>query len=239
MSERRPGVPRLRHGVGVGVGHFCAEGTVHGPIVSRSHASWTQNFGKKRTQKLWHTAGWESRAGDTRRCACYGYAVAEKILLRACMPHAHRGGGPVFLTQLSSTDDCSCPLAPRRCWTLSLSHTAMMMPFNCSYTNKNENGVCISQRVCSSSQRQPSSPVYNGCRESGTMAKVSGGLRANSIAPSTTNHGCNFAPMPLLPTMVCKRGAICTPFTNHGCTRGAKGCNLHPFYKPWFVKGCQ
>jgi hypothetical protein len=48
MSERRPGVPRLRHGVGVGVGHFCAEGTVHGPIVSRSHASWTQNFGKKK-----------------------------------------------------------------------------------------------------------------------------------------------------------------------------------------------
>ena len=34
MSERRPGVPRLRHGVGVGVGHVRAEGTVHGPIVS-------------------------------------------------------------------------------------------------------------------------------------------------------------------------------------------------------------
>jgi len=32
MPERRPGVPRLRHGVGVGVGHACTEGTVHGAI---------------------------------------------------------------------------------------------------------------------------------------------------------------------------------------------------------------
>jgi hypothetical protein len=29
MAERRPGVPRLRHGVGVGVGHVYTEGTVH------------------------------------------------------------------------------------------------------------------------------------------------------------------------------------------------------------------
>ena len=32
MPERRPGVPRLRHGVGVGVGHACTEGIVHGAI---------------------------------------------------------------------------------------------------------------------------------------------------------------------------------------------------------------
>jgi hypothetical protein len=49
MSERRPGVTRLRHGAGVRVGHVCAEGTVHGPIVSRQpqECSRTQNFGKK------------------------------------------------------------------------------------------------------------------------------------------------------------------------------------------------
>ena len=101
MSERRPGVPRLRHGVGVGVGHFCAEGTVHSPIVSRSHASWTQNFGKKRTQKLWYTAGWESRslgwvtgvdarATGTRR-------LRGDDTLASMPPHAHRGGCQVFL----------------------------------------------------------------------------------------------------------------------------------------------
>ena len=55
MSERRPGVPRLRHGAGVGVGHVCAEGTVHGPIVlvlgsrlpAATQSSRTQKFGKK------------------------------------------------------------------------------------------------------------------------------------------------------------------------------------------------
>ena len=61
MSERRPGVPRLRHGAGVGVWHVCAEGTVHGPIVSRSTYR-TQKFGKKELMKLWYTAGWESRS---------------------------------------------------------------------------------------------------------------------------------------------------------------------------------
>ena len=44
MSERRLGVLWLRHGAGVGV--VCAEGTVHGPIVSRQPFR-TQKFGKK------------------------------------------------------------------------------------------------------------------------------------------------------------------------------------------------
>ena len=46
MSERRLGVLRLLHGAGVGVGHVCAEGTVHGPIVSLQPVR-TKKFGKK------------------------------------------------------------------------------------------------------------------------------------------------------------------------------------------------
>ena len=53
MSERRPGVPRLRHGAGVGVGHVCAEGTVHGPIVSRSHSG-PKNLAKKNSETMVH-----------------------------------------------------------------------------------------------------------------------------------------------------------------------------------------
>ena len=67
------------------------------------------------------------------------------------------------------------------------------------------------QSVCSSSHRQRSSAVYNGCREAGTTARASGGLRAARIAPTTRNHGCNIAPMPVLQTMVCVRGAILHP----------------------------
>jgi hypothetical protein len=97
---------------------------------------------KERTQKLWYTAGWESRTLRRATRRVDARATATRRLrgddALASMPlHAHRGGGPVFLAQLSSTDDCSCPLAPRRCWTRSLTHTAL----------------CIAQSVCSSSQR--------------------------------------------------------------------------------------
>ncbi len=149
MSERRMGVPRLRHGAGVGVGHVCAEGTVHGPISHSGPKIW-----KKRTQKLWYTAGWESRSvgwvtGVNARATGTRRPRGDDAL--ASIPsHAHRGGDPVFLEQLSSTDDCSCPLATRPCWTC-LSHTP----------------VCIEQNVCSSSHWQRSSAVYNGCREAG------------------------------------------------------------------------
>ena len=82
---------------------------------------------QKRTQKLWYTAGWESRsvgwvtgvdarATGTRR-------LRGDDTLASIPSHAHRGGGPLFLEQISSTDDCSCPLAPRPCW--ALSHTRM------------------------------------------------------------------------------------------------------------------
>jgi len=82
MSERRPGVPRLRHGAGVGVGHVCAEGTVHGPIVSRQPCR-TQKFGKKElrnygTLQVRRLGIPERRVGDGRRCACYGYAAAAR-----------------------------------------------------------------------------------------------------------------------------------------------------------------
>ena len=53
MSERRLGVLRLRHGAGVGVGHVCAEGTVHGPIVSRSHSG-PKNLAKKNSETMVH-----------------------------------------------------------------------------------------------------------------------------------------------------------------------------------------
>jgi hypothetical protein len=83
MSERRPGVPRLRHGAGVGVGHVCAEGTVHGPIVSLQPLACSPDpkFWHKRTQKqaMVHCRLGipERRVGDGRRCACYGYAAAQ------------------------------------------------------------------------------------------------------------------------------------------------------------------
>jgi hypothetical protein len=156
----------------------------------------TQHSQSHKSRSVWWVMDVNACATGTRWLRCDN-------ALASIPPHAHLGGGPVFLAQLSSTDDCSCPLAPLPCWTRSHTHTA----------------VCIAQSVCSSSQQQQSSTVYNGCREAGTTARASGGLRAARTAPTTTNHGCNFAPMPVL--------------QNHGLYTG---CNLDPFYKPWFVK---
>ena len=131
MSERRPGVTRLRHGAGVRVGHVCAEGTVHSPIVSRQPPACFPDpkFWQKRTQKLWYTAGWESRSvgwvtGVDARAT--GTRRLRGDDARASMPpHAHRGGVPVFLMQLSSTDDCTCPRAPRGHAGQAFSHTRL------------------------------------------------------------------------------------------------------------------
>ena len=120
MSERRPGVPRLRHGAGVGVGHVCAEGTVHGPIVSLQPLACSPDpkFWHKRTQKqaMVHCRLGipERRVGDGRRCACYGYAAAARRRRSreysfSCTP----GWLPGVSRQLSSTDDCSCPRRSR------------------------------------------------------------------------------------------------------------------------------
>ena len=54
MSERRPGVPRLHHGAGVGVGHVCTEDTVHGPIVSRKPLPGPKNLAKKNSETMVH-----------------------------------------------------------------------------------------------------------------------------------------------------------------------------------------
>ena len=83
MSERRPGVTRLRHGAGVRVGHVCAEGTVHGPIVSRQPPACFQDpkfLAKKNSETMVHCRLGipERRVGDGRRCACYGYAAAAR-----------------------------------------------------------------------------------------------------------------------------------------------------------------
>ena len=148
---------------------------------ARSHrlpAAMDPKIWQKRTQKLWSTAGWESRivgwvTGVDARATGTRRPRGDDAL--ASIPsHAHLGGCPVFLEQLSSTDDCSCPRRSRArrtyrqrpCWT-RLSHT----------------DVCIAQSVCISSHRQRSSAVYNGCREAGTTARASGGLRAALIAP--------------------------------------------------------
>ena len=83
MSERRPGVTRLRHGAGVRVGHVCAEGTVHGPIVSRQPPACFPDpkfLAKKNSETMVHCRLGipERRVGDGRRCACYGYAAAAR-----------------------------------------------------------------------------------------------------------------------------------------------------------------
>ena len=84
---------------------------------------------QKRTQKLWYTAGWESRSvgwvtGVDARAT--GTRRLRGDDARASMPpHAHRGGVPVFLMQLSSTDDCTCPLAPHCHAGQALSHTLL------------------------------------------------------------------------------------------------------------------
>jgi len=114
-----------------GLGTFAQRALCTVPSSPGSHlrASRTQNFWQKRTQKLWYTAGWESRsvgwvtgvdarATGTRQLRCDD--------ARASMPpHAHRGVVPVFLMQLSSTDDCTCPLAPRCHAGQALSHTRL------------------------------------------------------------------------------------------------------------------
>ena len=148
MSERRPGVTRLRHGAGVRVGHVCAEGTVHGPIVSRQPPACfpDQNFWQKRTQKLWYTAGWESRSvgwvtGVDARATGMRRPRGDDAL--ASIPsHAHLGGGPVFLEQLSSTDDCSCPRRSRSRRTHSIA-TDHGHAGHASHTR-----LCASHRAC-------------------------------------------------------------------------------------------
>jgi hypothetical protein len=136
----------------------------------------------------------------------------------------------------------SCSSLPRTTAPVLGHHAAMLdnrsivlLLFLQKQSSLSHTAVFIVQSVCSSSHRQRSSAVYNGCREAGTTARACGGLRAARIPPTTTNHGCNFAPMPVLQTMVCIRGAICTPFTKPWfVTRGA---NCIPFTKPWFVTG--
>jgi len=149
----------------------------------------------------------ERRVGDGRRCACYGYAAAARRRRSreysfSCTPGWRPGVSRAALLhgrlQLSSAQPRVAN--PQHCyrqrpiWT-RLSHTV----------------VCIAQIVCSSSHRQRSFAVYNGCREAGTTTRASGGLRAARIAPTTRNHGCNIEPMPVLQTMVCTRDANCTP----------------------------
>jgi hypothetical protein len=102
-----------------GLGTFAQRALCTVPSSPGSHkrASRTQNFWQKRTQKLWYTAGWESRSvgwvtGVDARAT--GTRRVRGDDARASMPpHAHRGVVPVFLMQLSSTDDCTCPRAPR------------------------------------------------------------------------------------------------------------------------------
>ena len=74
---------------------------VHGPIISRS------NVKKERTQKLWYTAGWESRSlgRETRRVDARATAtrrLRRDDVLASMPPHAHRDVCPVFLAQFSS-----------------------------------------------------------------------------------------------------------------------------------------
>ena len=169
MSERRPGVPRLHHGAGVGVGHVCAEDTVHGPIVSRKPLPGPKNLAKKNSETMVHCRLGipERRVGDGRRCACYGYAAAAR---RRHSREYSFSCTPGWRTVVSRAD-----LLHGR---LQLSSGTTAMLGSLSHTD-----VCIAQSVCSSSHQQRSSVVYNGCREAGTTARASGGLRAALIAP--------------------------------------------------------
>jgi hypothetical protein len=201
MSERRPGVTRLRHGAGVRVGHVCAEGTVHGPIVSRQPPACFPDpkFWQKRTQKLWYTAGWESRSvgwvtGVDARAT--GTRRLRGDDARASMPpHAHRGGVPVFLMQLSSTDDCTCPLAPRGHAGQALSHTRL----------------CASHRACAAAAIGNDHPLCT-IQWMQRSRNHSQSLWRPACRPHSTH---NHKPWE----------QFCTHVTNHGLYTG---CNLNP-----------
>ena len=229
MSERRPGVTRLRHGAGVRVGHVCAEGTVHGPIVSRQPPACfpDQNFWQKRTQKLWYTAGWESRSvgwvtGVDARAT--GTRRLRGDDARASMPpHAHRGVVPVFLMQLSSTDDCTCPRAPRGHAGQSIDRPFIVL----TETKLSLTHGCVhrTERV----QQQPSATIIRCVQWMQRSRNHSQSLWRPACRPYSThnqkpwvqycthacftNHGlctgCNIAPR--IKTMVCTRDANCTP----------------------------
>ena len=130
-----------------------------------------KNLAKKNSETMVHCRLGipERRVGDGRRCACYGYAAAARRRRSreysfSCTPGWRPGVSRAALLhgrlQLSSAQ-------PRAANLPTTANTA----------------VCIAQSVCSSSHRQRSSAVYNGCREAGTTARASGGLRAALIAP--------------------------------------------------------
>jgi hypothetical protein len=251
MSERRLGVLRLRHGAGVGVGHVCAEGTVHGPIVSGSHSG-PKNLAKKNSETMVHCRLGipERRVGDGRRCACYGYAAAARRRRSreysfSCTPGWRPGVSRAALLhgrlQLSSAQ-------PRAA---NLPTTAMLD------TPLTHGCVHRTERV----QQQPSATIIRCVQWMQRSRNHSQSLWRPACRPhSTHNHkpwvqfcthacftnhglytGCNFAPTTVLQTMVCIRGPICTPYTNHGllancvsCTNHGlyTGCKLHLLYQP-------
>jgi hypothetical protein len=212
MSERRPGVPRLRHGAGVGVGQVCAEGTVHGPIVSRQPLACFPDpkFWQKRTQKLWYTAGWESRS--------VGWVTG----VDACATGTRRLCGHDLSLQYASS--CTpglrpgVPCAALLHGQLQLSSGTTAMLDTLSHTHG-----CVhrTERV----QQQPTATIIRCVQWMQRSGNHIQSLWRPACRPHSTH---NHKPWVQFCTHAC--------FTNHGLYTG---CNLYPFYKPWFVQGMQ
>jgi hypothetical protein len=184
-----------------GLGTFAQRALCTVPSSPGSHlrASPDPKFWQKRTQKLWYTAGWESRSvgwvtGVDARAT--GTRRLRGDDARASMPpHAHRGGVPVFLMQLSSTDDCTCPLAPRGHAGQALSHTRL----------------CASHRACAAAAIGNDHPLCT-IQWMQRSRNHSQSLWRPACRPHSTH---NHKPWE----------QFCTHVTNHGLYTG---CNLNP-----------
>jgi hypothetical protein len=80
-----PGVPRLRHGVGVGVGCVYTKGTLHGVHL------FPEPWFPKWTQKPWYTAGYQNQAAVspvTLASECLCCCLLLQYLIQSCA----RGG---------------------------------------------------------------------------------------------------------------------------------------------------
>jgi hypothetical protein len=173
--------PGCAMGLELGLGTFAQKALCTVPSSPGKHFP-DPKIWQKRTE--WYTAGWESRS--------LGWVTGVDA----------RATGTRRLHGRSREYSFSCtpgwrPVVSRAAFLhgrlqLSSGTTAMLDTLSLN------TAVCIAQSVYSSSHQQRSSAVYNGCREAGTTARASGGLRASRIAPLFYKpwfiYGVQFAP---------------------------------------------
>ena len=188
----------MRLGLELGLGTFAQKALCTVPSSPGSHSD--PKIWPKRTQKLWYTAGWDSRSVGWASMRVLGYAAAARRRRAreysfSCTPGWRPGVSRAALLhrrlQLSSAQ-------PRAA---NLRTTAMLD------TPLTHGCVHRTERV----QQQPSATIIRCVQWMQRSRNHSQSLWRPACLPYSTHHGCNIAPMPVLQTMVCVRGAILHP----------------------------